>query len=48
MKEIKTTIYEAIDGALFKDPVNCSSHERGLVSVADSMIEQQKDFMFLH
>lgn len=48
MKEIKTTMYEAIDGALFKDPVDCSSHERGLVSVADSMIEQQKDFMFLH
>lgn len=48
MKEIKTTIYEAIDGALFKDPVNCSSHERGLASIADSMIEQQKDFIFLH
>ena len=48
MKEIKTTMYEAIDGALFKDPVDCSSHERGLVSVADSMIEQQKDFIFLH
>ena len=48
MKEIKTTIYEAIDGALFKDPFNCSSHERGWASIADSMIEQQKDFIFLH
>ena len=48
MKEIKTTMYEAIDGALFKDPVDCLSHERGLASVADSMIEQQKDFIFLH